>query len=188
MLEKVSLNLTQPQARKLMSGKPVQLSASGIKGNKHSLYVNPLLAKKIRKAQRLNKGVRVSLTEEERSQSASGLKEIFEGIKKGAEFLKKNVIDSEFYQKNIRPLAKELVQSGINLLPVGKDLARKGADWASQKTGAFGLRSAPFPTMSQQNTYDPIILPAPGLGEYRIVYMPPDNTAKPKKGGSFRPA
>ncbi len=70
------------------------------------------------------------------------LRNIGNKVRQGAEFLKHNVIDSDFYQKNLRPIARNLVDQGIqNFVPApGRDIARKAADFASQQTGAFGIR------------------------------------------------
>lgn len=60
--KKVSLDLTQTQARKAGAGKTINISAAQLKGSGVSLHVHPSSYEKIVKAQKGNKGVRLAFT------------------------------------------------------------------------------------------------------------------------------
>ncbi|DBA02446.1 TPA: hypothetical protein N0F65_008660, partial [Lagenidium giganteum] len=63
--KKISIDITQPQIRKLGSGKTVTLSASQLKGGSTSLFVHPANYEKIQKAKKANRGCRVQIAEGE---------------------------------------------------------------------------------------------------------------------------
>ena len=63
--KEVKLNVSAEKAKKLASLKPVNLTASELKGTSDSLYVHPANYEKIMKAKRSGKGVRIQLAEGE---------------------------------------------------------------------------------------------------------------------------
>ncbi|GMF09621.1 unnamed protein product [Phytophthora lilii] len=65
LYKKISIDITQPQIRKLGSGKTVTLSAAQLKGSGHTLHVHPANYEKIQKAMKANRGCRLQIAEGE---------------------------------------------------------------------------------------------------------------------------
>ncbi|DAZ95094.1 TPA: hypothetical protein N0F65_001696 [Lagenidium giganteum] len=61
--KKISIDITQPQVRKLGSGKTVTLSASQLKGSGTTLHVHPANFEKMQKAKKANRGCRIQMAE-----------------------------------------------------------------------------------------------------------------------------
>lgn len=143
----IVVHLKPAQARKIAKGGVVQLSASQVMGtcsksHPASLLLHPEMHRKISKAMRARKGVRIQLSPTELEQNGEGLRDIWKGIKKGAKWLKKNVIDSDFYQENLRPIARKAVEYGIDQFAPApaQELLKKGARKIGDKTSAFGMK------------------------------------------------
>jgi hypothetical protein len=141
----LSVFISQNQARKLVKGKPVQLSHSALsQGHNVKMMVHPSTHKRVQKALRNNKGTRIILSQSEIDGSG-----IFDFLKNAASWVKKNIIDTDLYQKNVRPIARELVKTGVSLIPgpqLARDVATKGTEYLSEKTGAFGMRGRGRPS------------------------------------------
>ena len=133
----VSLHLSKAQVRKAAQGRPIQISAANLHKGTHTIHVHPENHKKIQKAKRANKGCRLHLSHHE--MEGSGL---FDCLKNAWNTVKNEVIDTPFYQQTVRPIAKQGVNQLIdNFVPsAARDVAHKAADFAGDKTGAFGLR------------------------------------------------
>lgn len=148
MYQKVPMTLTSSQVKKLMSGRPIQLSNKQLIDGKHWLALHPESAKKIGGAIRRNRGVRISVSPHELEASGEGIADFFKNFVSGAKqvgsFLKEKIIDQPFYQQNIRPLVRGAVDTAFKTvapqLGVAAPAAQKGIDLLGEKTGAFGLR------------------------------------------------
>lgn len=145
----LDIDLTNPMDRKMLGkmkrGMPVQLKPEHLQGMKKNVKValSEDKMKKMMKAMRLGKGVRVCLDPEE-SEMMEGVeftsggrvksiekafkkvgKDIKKGLKKTGEELKKV---PKYYRKNIRqytqPIAKVLIEEGIPL--IGEKLVEEG--------------------------------------------------------------
>ena len=145
MYHKVPLTLTESQFKKMRAGHPIQLAHHQIGGGglKHHLMLHPETAKKVAGAVRRGKGVRIHVSPHEFHASGEGIRDFFNKIKESAQWLKNKVIDTPFYQQTVRPIARNLVNQGIeNFLPVSaRNVAHQAANFAGEKTGAFGLHS-----------------------------------------------
>ncbi len=133
----VSVHLSKHQVRKAATGHPIQISAENLHKATHTLHVHPENHKKIHKAKRARKGVRIHLTEHELH--GSGL---LDWLKGAWNTVKSKVIDTPFYQNTVRPAAKQGVNALIdNFVPsAARDLAHQAANAVGEKTGAFGMR------------------------------------------------
>jgi len=133
----VSLHLSKAQVCKAAQGRPIQISAANLLKGTHTIHVHPENHKKIQKAKRANKGCRFHLSNHE--MEGSGL---FDWLKNAWSTVKNKVIDTPFYQNTVRPIAKQGVNQLIDkFVPsAARDVAHKAADFAGDKTGAFGLR------------------------------------------------
>jgi len=90
------------------------------------------------------KGCRISMTPHELECSGEGLKEFWEKLKNVGKAIKEKVIDTPFYQQNIKPIARQLVNQGLQLAgptigPQGQMIAQKAVDAIGEQTGAFGI-------------------------------------------------
>lgn len=141
----VKLTISENQFDKLRLGHPIQVNKTKLKKGNHVLYVNPVLAKKIKKAKRLNKGVRIQLSKQELEISAEGLKDFLKKAKKwydkhvkktvgpllrkGAEEISNIALDTA---ETFAPSLKPTLEKGRKFIPniVGK---------VGDITGAFGV-------------------------------------------------
>lgn len=144
MYHRIPLTLTHSQFKKMKAGHPIQLSSSQIGGgmHKHHLMLHPENAKKVAGAIRKNKGVRIYVSPHEFEASGEGIMDFFNKIKEGAQWVKNKIVDTPFYQQNLRPVARNLVNQGIEqFVPVpGREIAHKAANVLGEKTGAFGIK------------------------------------------------
>lgn len=144
MHEKISLTLDPATAKKLISGKNVNLSAGALRGNRHHIVVHPSTAAKIKKAMRSGKGVRICLTADEVDMSGQGLKEFLQKAKDVGKKIKEKIIDTDIYQKAIKPLVRKAVDSGVNAVspylgPLAP-YAKRGVDKLGQISNAYGVK------------------------------------------------
>lgn len=136
--------ITQPQAHKLAMGIPVQFRADQL-GHGMSVPLSFSDRSRYVKALRNGRGFRLQIV-------SMGGEGIFDWLKNAGSWVKKNVIDTPFYQKAIRPVAKELVRTGVETFVPGgiaRDAVSKGTEFLSEKTGAFGIRK---PAMKKKPT------------------------------------
>lgn len=144
-LIKVKLHLSEPNFHKLRKGKHAQLSHHQLTGDTHHLMVHPTTAKRIQKAIRHKKGVRVKMSEHEIMETAhgGGFGDFWNKLKDAGKWIKSNIIDSSFYQNNIKPIARNLVDTGLAAvaprLGAAAPVAQSAVNAIGQSTGAFGL-------------------------------------------------
>lgn len=181
-LVRVSLDMKKSNFDKMRKGHEFQLKKDQLHGSKHELMVKHHNAKKLHTAKRRNKGVRIKLSEDEiiHNMKGEGLKEFLAGLKKAGQWVKSNIIDTPFYQANVKPVVRQVVDTGVNtfgnrFLPAPvTDIAKKGVDLIGQQTGAFGAkkgrkkRSPQQPAgavaeMIAQSATEPSPIYAPGL-------------------------
>jgi len=147
MYQKVPVTLTESQFHKMRSGKPIQLSHQQISGgaiHRHHLMLHPENVKKVAGAMRKQKGVRLTVSPHEFEASGEGIMDFFNKIKEGAQWLKSKVIDTPFYQQNVKPLVRGAVDAGLMAvaprLGPASDIAKQGVLALGEKTGAFGIK------------------------------------------------
>lgn len=144
-LVKVKLHLSEPNFHKLRKGKHAQLSHHQLTGETHHLMVHPTTAKRIHKAIRNKKGVRVKMSEHELMETAhgGGFGDFLNKLKDAGKWIKSNIIDSSFYQNNIKPIARNLVDTGLAAvaprLGAAAPVANAAVNAIGSSTGAFGL-------------------------------------------------
>jgi hypothetical protein len=150
--KQLKINITKNQLDKALKGKPVQFSANQLGDGQVYLSLHPANAKIVEKAVMKGRGCILDLTEGELLATAEDMEgngifgDIWKGLKSGYKWAKKNVIDSDFYQKNLRPLAKQAVEMGKNAAkaylnnPIANQLIDASSNELSKETGAFGVR------------------------------------------------
>ncbi len=208
MYHQVPVSLSKAQFDKLRRGHQVQLSHQQIAGSglKNGIAVHPETAKKIHAARMKQKGCRISMTPHEMECSGEGLKEFWEKLKNIGKQVKEKVIDTPFYQQNVRPAARQLIDQGLQMAatkmgPQGAMMAKKAVDALGQQTGAFGLqkrgRKARSPTENvmhpqyQGHYVDNAYIwpqPIPNLLNWGVGAEPKKKRIPRDKGGSFRSA
>lgn len=210
-LEKVKLTISENQFDKLRRGHQIQVSKAKLKNGKHSLYVNPDLAKKIKKAKRANKGVRIMLSQEELEMSAEGLKDFLKKAKK-------------WYDKHLKKTVAPILKKGVNklgnialseaellapeLAPVlekGRKFIPKATDKIGELTGAYGVGGSfkpaggnVSPQLKTESNYNTMLNPMhPARWNPAAAQYAPGVVAhcggctrcmEQLKGGSFKPA
>lgn len=150
------VTLTLGQFQKLRKGGTVQLRADQIdtsRQHKHHLTLHPENAKKVKRAARNRRGVRLSLSPTEFEMSGEGfgdfMRKLRDGFSTAGSWVKKNIIDTDVYRNNIRPIVRGLVDQGINAAsalagsktgPAGQkivgDVGRAAANKFYEATGA----------------------------------------------------
>lgn len=143
-MSRFTLDLTHNNAKKLMSGQPTQLMHKQLLGNNHFLMLHPLNHKKLTQAKTKGKGARITLSPEELMASGEGFRDLWNKVKKGAMTIKEKVIDTPFYQQNIKPLVRKgvdtLAEAISAELPAATPLINAGVQKLSGVTNAFGVK------------------------------------------------
>lgn len=181
----ISISLTPKQLKKLAIGHAVQLSSNSIKGGEHKIDVHPLTYKKIMRARKSGKGIRLMLSQDEIQGSGllDVLKNMFEGGKKVFGVAKKVY---EPFKPFLAPILKQatqnLAQQGISKLgekspfaaEIAKQVANPAIDLVGQKTGAFGYNmSRKISGGALQNNYSPFLSPNhPAMQSMNRIRLP----------------
>ncbi len=140
---KVPLKLTEAQFHKLRKGHPVQLKHHQLTGDEHWIACHPETAKKLHTAKHKQKGVRIQLTNPELEASGEGIKEFWDKLKNAGKWVKEKIIDTPFYQTNVKPIVRGLVNTGETMVqarlgPLG-GVATSAIEAIGKKSGAYGL-------------------------------------------------
>lgn len=155
------LDLTNPQAKKLLSGASVRLTRNQIGKGDNIVYLHPAQHRMLTRAAAASKGYVLELTPGEilttveHDLTGNGLfSNIWKNLKSGYNWVKKNVVDTDFYQKEIKPVVRKLVDQGANMAkvayPGASNLFDSTVNTLSQKTGAFGVKKAPRSRISRK--------------------------------------
>lgn len=147
--KQVRINITKKQLDQALNGRPIRLLSSQIGNGDIALSLHPANIRIIEKAVLKGKGCNLHLSEGELLSSAEDMNgeglfgDIFKGLKSGYSWVKKNIIDSDIYQKALKPIVRRAVDTGLNVvkgsapeLGTAIDMAR---DQIGSKTGAFGV-------------------------------------------------
>ena len=164
----VPVKITKPQIQKLKSGLGVQI--------KHGNYfeddlpqmltvLKPLFTK-MKKNSNAGKGINITLNPDEIE--ASG---IFDKIKGAVKWVKKNVIDTEPYQKVVRPALRQ----ALDYMP--NPYTREAMKTVGDVTKAFGTKTAD----SKTKLLSPQMIKGSEAAKARMAKV-----RAGKKGGSFR--
>lgn len=150
--KQIKINITRPQLQKALNGKPVQFSASQIGSGGSYLSLHPVNVQKIEKAAMKGSGCVIHLAPGELMATAEDMNgegifgDIWKGLKSGYKFVKKNIIDTDIYQKALKPLVKQAVDTGATMaktyVPNAGPLIDIATDQIGKRTGAFGISKA----------------------------------------------
>jgi len=150
--KQIKINITKDQLHKALNGKSVSFKKDQLGVGNHYLSLHPANVKVVERAAMKGTGCILHLSPGEllathEDMGGEGIfGDIWKGLKSGYSWAKKNVIDTDFYQKNIRPIARQAVDTGITALagyaPQAIPLATLARDKLSKETGAFGVRKS----------------------------------------------
>jgi hypothetical protein len=138
--EIVPILFSQHQLRKIARSHVVQLKPHQIHNAKGVPVRLPRrIVGRLATAKRNNRGIRIQLSAPEIEGSG-----ILDWLKNAGQWVKQNIIDQPFYQSVAKPLVRQLVDTGVNLvaprLGPAENLVRRGVAAIGEKTGAYGLR------------------------------------------------
>lgn len=193
--KRFDLTLKPHQFTKLKNGHMIQLAAEQLHGNRHHIMVHPHMHQKMSHAKKRKKGVRIAMTSHEMQASGAGLKEFLDKIKQGFRFVKDKIIDTPVYQQAVKPVVRQLVNTGMSMAaphlgpaaPIANDIVNK----IGEQTGAYGMRRRVKQPKIEATplAYPHEAWPAPLTHSHSmIVHKPPPLKSGKKRvrGGSFR--
>jgi hypothetical protein len=189
-MQKINLELNEAQVAKLAraldrnESVTIQISKDKLASNKHSVVVHPITHSKIIHAKSKGAGVRLTMTPPEILESGAGFMDIIRKIGKAASWVKEKVIDTPFYQQNIRPELKSIVNAATDALSAVapsavSNIAKAGTQYLSDKTGAFGLEN-PMIGVIHTNIKPRKITKAKAAAELKKTMTTTERVTKPR--------
>lgn len=155
MYQKVPITIEPHQFKKLVKGHPVQLAPHQLHPHhKHHVMVHPLMAAKMHKARVAGRGVRIQMTPHEIEMTGAGWGDLWNSVKSAAKsaynwgrenipkaisYVKENVIDTPFYQENIRPKLREKIEDFAESRPYS-NYSIPAIEYLGDQTGAWGMK------------------------------------------------
>jgi len=151
--KQVRINITKKQLDQALNGRPIRLLPGQLGVGQIALSLHPANVRIIEKAVLKGKGCNLHLSEGELLSTAEDMMgmegeglfgDIFKGLKSGYSWVKKNIIDSDIYQKGLKPIVRGAVDQGVSALSgqfpqLGIPL-QMAKEELSKKTGAFGVK------------------------------------------------
>lgn len=148
--KQIKINITRPQLQKALNGKPVQFNASQIGSGSTYLSLHPANVKLVEKAAMKGSGCVIHLAPGELMATAEDMNgegifgDIWKGLKSGYKWVKKNIIDTDIYQKGLKPIIRGAVNTGATALkgfaPELGTAIDMSVNELGKQTGAFGMR------------------------------------------------
>ena len=158
------------------TGHTIQISHSKL-FNGLEIVVKKSKAFKLTRAYRNGKGTRLNLDKEELEAQGGSFWDV---LRNAGNWIKNHIIDTPIYQNDIKPIVRQVVNSGVNALsaavgseapmlaPVVNSLGNSAVNAIGSKTGAFGLKPRRGMGGSLRGTaFDPA-LPMPPPGEPHV--------------------
>lgn len=122
MYKQVEIELSPKQIKSAAAGKTILLSAAGVTGTKHKLYVHPENYKKIMRAKKNNKGVKLSICKgaiqhdlKTHMEGGDILGSIWNGIKSVGNWLKDSGVGSVLADAGKDAIAPIIGENAANL-------------------------------------------------------------------------
>lgn len=180
MYKPARIDLTQAQIKKAISGKPIRLAGSQIGKGDKVVFLHPVQHRAVSKAGMAGRGCTIELspaevlTTVESDMDGTGFfGDLWKGLKTGYNWVKKNVIDTELYQKAVKPLVRSAVNTGAAALsaaiPGSAPLINAAKEKIGSTTGAFGISGHPIPVMRRRiKRSDNILMNDVSAGSFRL--------------------
>ena len=148
--KQIKINITRDQLKKALNGKPVSFKKDQLGVGNNYLSLHPANVKIVEKAVMKGSGCVIHMAPGELMATAEDMKgegifgDIWNGLKSGYNFVKKNIIDTDIYQKVVKPLVKTAVDTGATALsamaPGLAPAINIAKDTIGKETGAFGMK------------------------------------------------
>jgi hypothetical protein len=148
--KQIKINITREQLKKALNNKPISIKNEQIGAGSNYLSLHPANVKIVEKSKLKGRGCVLNLAPGELMATAEDMKgagffgDIYKGLKSGYDFVKKNVIDTDIYQKVVKPLVKTAVDTGATALstmaPGLAPAINIAKDTIGRETGAFGMK------------------------------------------------
>ena len=90
----IANKIAQKALANMMQGLPARLPKSTVMGKGLKLHLEPMNYNKMMTAKSKGKGVVISLTDCERQMNGEGLKEVWDKVKQGAQWVKNKIVDT----------------------------------------------------------------------------------------------
>lgn len=145
------INFTKAQIKKAVDGKPIRFTASQLDAGEKVMMLHPANHSNYKKAVMKGKGFTLTIspaeilsTVESDMEGTGFFGDAWKKLKSGYNWVKKNVIDTDFYQQALKPVVRGLVNKGVAAAKaVAPDELDKAIDMGTRmigdKTGAFGV-------------------------------------------------
>ena len=150
--KQIKINITKDQLHKALNGKSVSFKKDQLGVGNHYLSLHPANVKVVERAAMKGTGCILHLSPGEllathEDMGGEGIfGDIWKGLKSGYSWAKKNVIDTDVYQQNIKPIVRGLVDQGVAMAsaynPNAGKFAALARDKIGKETGAFGVRKS----------------------------------------------
>jgi len=166
MYKVLKIDLTQNQFNNAVKGLPIRLSHSQLGKGDIKLALHPANAKIVEKAALKGCGCIIHVSPGELMSSHEVMEgkgffgDLYKKLKSGYNWVKKNVIDSDVYQKNIKPVVKKAVDAGVMAAsaaaaeagyPQASIAIKAVTDKIGNETNAYGLKPAKKYTKKDKN-------------------------------------
>lgn len=151
MYKPARINLTPTQIKKVIDGKPIRFTAAQLNSGDKVVMLHPANHSAYKKATMKGKGLTMTIspaevlsTIESDMEGTGFFGDLWKGLKSGYNWVKKNIIDTPFYQEALKPVVRGLVDKGVAAAKaIAPDEIDKAIDVGTRmigdKTGAFGV-------------------------------------------------
>ena len=150
MYKQVKINITKKQLDNALSGKSIRVLPGQIGQGDIYLSMHPANVKTVEKAALKGKGCNIYLSPGELLSTAEDMDgnglfgDIYKRLKSGYSWVKKNIIDSDLYQKGLKPVVRGAVDSAAmaasTAFPQFAIPISMAKEEIGKKTGAFGAK------------------------------------------------
>ena len=161
--KRLRINISKAQLQKAIKGKPVKLSNGQLGVGESYLSLHPANAKLVEKAAMKGSGCVIHISPGELLSTAEDMEgkgifgDIWKGLKSGYNWVKKNVIDTPVYQSTIKPLVRNLVDTGATALasyvPQAAPAIQMAKEQIGKQTGAFGMKQKKYEMLKAKGLY-----------------------------------
>lgn len=144
------IDFTPAQIKKAVAGKPIRFKANQLESGGKIILLHPSSHDRFKKAVMKGKGLTLTIspaevlsTVESDIEGTGFFGDVWKKLKSGYSWVKKNIIDTDIYQKAVKPLVRQGVNALANIassyVPEATPLITAGVNEIGKKTGAFGV-------------------------------------------------
>lgn len=168
------IDFTPAQINKAIKGQPFRVKASQIGTGSKVIMLHPANHGAVVKAAMKGKGLTLTIspaevlsTVESDMEGTGFFGDLWKGLKSGWKWVKNNIIDTPLYQSTVKPLVRQLVDTGATALagvvPSAAPVIGVAKDVLGKETGAFGA-----PPVMRRNRMKRAIAVDDSAGSFRL--------------------